>query len=117
MHWRRRAPRDSWASAGQHMKGHDSSNSLQGLLAKSDVTLTSYGGIETILQAVRTHLGMDVAFVAEFRARDRIFRHVDAQGATPVNSGDAVPLEQGYCQRVVDGRLPELIVDAQTLPE
>ena len=93
------------------------SNSLQGLLAKSDVKLASYGGIETILQAVRTHLGMDVAFVAEFRARDRVFRHVDAQGATPVKSGDVAPLEQGYCQRVVDGRLPQLIVDAQNLPE
>jgi EAL domain-containing protein (putative c-di-GMP-specific phosphodiesterase class I) len=99
------------------MQSHDVSNSLQGLLAKSDATLASYGGIETILQAVRTHLGMDVAFVAEFRARDRVFRHVDAQGATPVKSGDAVPLERGYCQRVVDGRLPQLIVDAQNLPE
>jgi EAL domain-containing protein (putative c-di-GMP-specific phosphodiesterase class I) len=99
------------------MQDHDTPNSIQGLLAKSGVKLSSYGGIETILQAVRTHLGMDVAFVAEFRAHDRIFRHVSAQDATPVQSGDAVSLEQGYCQRVVDGRLPQLIVDARTLPE
>jgi EAL domain-containing protein (putative c-di-GMP-specific phosphodiesterase class I) len=99
------------------MQDHDTPNSLQELLAKSDVKLSSYGGIETILQAVRTHLGMDVAFVAEFRAHDRVFRHVSAQGATPVQTGDAVSLEQGYCQRVVDGRLPQLIVDARSLPE
>src|ERR1700741_324445 len=69
--WRRRTPTLTFSSAGCDMQGHDVSNSLQGLLAKSDVKLASYGGIETILKAVRTHLGMDVAFVAEFRARDR----------------------------------------------
>jgi EAL domain-containing protein (putative c-di-GMP-specific phosphodiesterase class I) len=100
-----------------NMQHQEAASSLQGLLANSDVKLSSYGGIETILQAVRTHLGMDVAFVAEFREHDRIFRHVSAQGATPVQPGDAVSLEQGYCQRVVDGRLPQLIVDAQALPE
>jgi EAL domain-containing protein (putative c-di-GMP-specific phosphodiesterase class I) len=99
------------------MQRKEAASSLQGLLANPDVKLSNYGGIETILQAVRTHLGMDVAFVAEFREHDRIFRHVSAQGATPVQPGDAVSLEQGYCQRVVDGRLPQLIVDAQALPE
>jgi EAL domain-containing protein (putative c-di-GMP-specific phosphodiesterase class I) len=58
-----------------------------------------------------------VAFVAEFRAHDRVFRHVYAQGQSPIQPGDAVPLERGFCQRVVDGRLPELIVDARALPE
>jgi EAL domain-containing protein (putative c-di-GMP-specific phosphodiesterase class I) len=99
------------------MPNFEAPTALQGLLARSNVRLASYGGIETILQAVRTHLGMDVAFVAEFREHDRVFRHVDAQGAAPIQPGDAVPLEQGYCQRVVDGRLPQLIVDAQALPE
>jgi len=32
-----------------------------------------------------------------------------------VNASD--PLEDSYCQRVVDGRLPELIQDAFELPE
>jgi EAL domain-containing protein (putative c-di-GMP-specific phosphodiesterase class I) len=73
--------------------------------------------VDTVLRSVRTHLGMDVAFVAEFGEHDRLFRHVDAEGPTPVKAGDRVPLEVGYCQRVVDGRLPELIVDAQVLPE
>jgi hypothetical protein len=56
---------------------------------------------------------MDVAFVSQFCKSDRIFRHVDARDRTPIRPGDAAPLEQGYCQRVVDGRLPQLIPDTQ----
>jgi EAL domain-containing protein (putative c-di-GMP-specific phosphodiesterase class I) len=101
------------------MPDSQAANPLEGLLGKSEVTAATGDGVDTILQAVRNHLGMDVAFVAEFRERkrDRVFRHVDAKDRTPVKPGDAVPLEQGYCQRVVDGRLPQLIVDAQALPE
>jgi EAL domain-containing protein (putative c-di-GMP-specific phosphodiesterase class I) len=73
-------------------------------------------GVDRMLRAVRTHLGMDVAFIAQFRSKDRVFNHVDARDRTPIRPGDAVPLEQGYCQRVVDGRLPELIVNAPALP-
>ena len=79
--------------------------------------------VDKVLHAIRNHLDMDVAFVSEFRAHDRIFRHVDARGRTPIVAGDAAPLEQGYCKRVVDGRLPELIpdtrhvADAWSLPE
>jgi EAL domain-containing protein (putative c-di-GMP-specific phosphodiesterase class I) len=73
-------------------------------------------GITKVLHAIRTHLQMDVAFVSEFRQRDRIFQHVDAGGRTPIHPGDSAPLEQGYCKRVVDGKLPELIPDAARLP-
>lgn len=74
-------------------------------------------GIDKMLRAVREHLGMDVAFLAEFRARDRIFRHVDAKTVAPIRAGDSLSLDQGYCQRVVDGRLPQLIRNAATHPE
>jgi hypothetical protein len=73
-------------------------------------------GIEAILRSIRKHLGMDVAFIAEFGERDRLFRHVDARGHTPVKPGDRVSLEMGYCQRVVDGRLPQLITESSTGP-
>jgi EAL domain-containing protein (putative c-di-GMP-specific phosphodiesterase class I) len=73
-------------------------------------------GIDRMLQAVREHLGMDVAFLAEFRARDRIFRHVDAKTTAPIKAGDTLSLDIGYCQRVVDGRLPQLIKDAAAHP-
>ena len=74
-------------------------------------------GIDKMLHAVREHLGMDVAFLAEFRGRDRIFRHVDAKTAAPIQVGDTLSLDQGYCQRVVDGRLPQLIKNAAAHPE
>ncbi|MDQ3574146.1 MAG: GAF domain-containing protein, partial [Actinomycetota bacterium] len=69
------------------------------------------------LRAIRTHLGMDVAFVSEFREDQRVFRYVDAASQdSPVCAGGAGPLEESYCQRVVDGRLPELIHDARQVP-
>lgn len=69
------------------------------------------------LRAIRTHLGMDVAFISEFSAGQRVFRYVDAASPdSSVCAGAADPLEDTYCQRVVDGRLPELINDASEVP-
>jgi EAL domain-containing protein (putative c-di-GMP-specific phosphodiesterase class I) len=69
------------------------------------------------LRAIRTHLGMDVAFISEFTDGQRVFRQLDAASqCCPVSVGDAQPLEESYCQRVVDGRLPELIHDASKIP-
>jgi EAL domain-containing protein (putative c-di-GMP-specific phosphodiesterase class I) len=70
-----------------------------------------------LLRAVRSHLEMDVAFVSEFTNGQRVFRYVDSlKQSQPVKVGGAEPLEASYCQRVVDGRLPELIQDAATIP-
>lgn len=73
--------------------------------------------VET-LHAVRTHLGMDVAFISEFCGESRIIRYLDGNFVPlqlEVGAGD--PLDESYCQRVLDGRLPELIQDAASLPE
>lgn len=77
---------------------------------------------ETIMEtlhSVRTLLGMEIAFISEFKDGRRIFRYVDtAKGIVPIVSvGNSDPLEESYCQRVVDGRLPELIRDARQNPE
>lgn len=72
-----------------------------------------------ILHAARAHLGMDVGFITEFR-RDgtRLFLEVecDDDDREPVHKGMVLPLSEGYCQRVVDGRLPELIPDTSKVP-
>jgi EAL domain-containing protein (putative c-di-GMP-specific phosphodiesterase class I) len=73
-------------------------------------------GIEKVLRALRIHLNMDVAFVSRFRLSDRVFTHVDAQGVAPLKRGDVLPLEAGYCKKVVDGVLPQLIPDTAALP-
>ena len=65
------------------------------------------------LHAIRAHLGMEVAFISEFEGDRRVFRFVDADdGAPRLEVGASGPREESYCQRVVDGRLPELIPDA-----
>jgi len=77
---------------------------------------------ETIMEtlhSVRTLLGMEIAFISEFKGGQRIFRYVDTSEDIPpiVCVGNSDPLEESYCQRVVDGRLPELIRDARQIPE
>ena len=70
------------------------------------------------LRSVRSHLGMDVAFVAEMVQGLRVFRHVDGRSdPMPICVGGADPLSDSYCQRVIDGRLPQLIPDTSKLPE
>lgn len=69
------------------------------------------------LRAIRSHLGMDVAFISHFSGGRRIFRYVDSDPENqPVKEGAGDPAEQSYCQRVVDGRLPQLIQDSSKLP-
>ncbi len=87
-------------------------------VGRSPAESQRHGFLEDAFAAIRTHLGMDVAFISEFTEGRRVFRHVDAAKPNPpiqVDQGD--PLEETYCQRVVDGRLPELIADALELPE
>lgn len=73
--------------------------------------------VPDILHAVREHLKMEVAFVSEFKDGLRIFRYVDSTWTNcPVHTGEGHPLEDSYCQRIVDKRLPELIQDAQKNP-
>lgn len=74
--------------------------------------------VDTVLRAAREYLGMDVAFLAEFLDDDtRIFRKVDARSRRcPVRAGDVIPLSEGYCKRVVEGSLPQLIPDTTRVP-
>ena len=75
----------------------------------------AYGNsVPDILHAMREHLKMEVAFVSEFTRGRRVFRYVDASWAkNPVRVGEGDPLEDSYCARVVDGRMPELMNDAK----
>lgn len=71
-----------------------------------------------LLPSARKHFGMEVAFVSEFQNGQRVFRFVDAkEGVELIHVNGSDPLEDSYCQRVVDGRLPELLPDATRDPE
>jgi GAF domain-containing protein len=66
--------------------------------------------IREVLRLLRDRLTMDVVFVSEFVEGERVFRQVEqAEPLLPEGASD--PLEASWCQRVVDGRLPNLIRD------
>jgi GAF domain-containing protein len=69
--------------------------------------------IGDVLRLLRERLSMDVVFVSEFIDGQRIFRQVEqAPGVNLIAAGEGAPLEESWCQRVVDGRLPQFIADA-----
>lgn len=74
--------------------------------------------LSCILHAVRTYLNLEMAFISEFTHGQRVFRYIDGEGPEElIKVGDGDPLEASFCQRVVDGRLPQLIPDAMRHPE
>lgn len=75
-----------------------------------------HSGVAQVLRTVRKHLGMDAAFVSHFRETDRVLEHVDADGTSPIREGQVLPLEDGYCWKVVRGELPALIPDTSAVP-
>lgn len=73
--------------------------------------------IERALRSLRHHLKMDLAFISEFSEETRLFRSVDtALDPPPLKAGDVLSLSEGYCLKVVQGQLPQLIPDTSTCP-
>lgn len=82
---------------------------------ESDLQIDS--AVNEVLRLVRDHLQMDVAFVSQFENGRRVFRHVAQDDGDPLLAvGAADPLEESFCQRVIDGRLPELVRNVAQLP-
>jgi GAF domain-containing protein len=78
----------------------------------SDVALQPT--VERAVAAVRDFLGMDVAYATEFVDGKQEFRVLRGEGASfGMHEGMVVPLEHTYCQRVLDGRLPNLLPDVR----
>jgi GAF domain-containing protein len=74
--------------------------------------------LSALLRRVREVFQMDVVFVSEFVGGRRVFRHVDARpGHELVKAGASDPLEESFCQQVVDGRLPQVITDVRAHPK
>jgi GAF domain-containing protein len=70
--------------------------------------------VPEVLKLLREKMSMDVVFVSEFIDGKRAFRHVEqTPGQEVIAQGDSEPLEASWCQRVVDGRLPELMPNAE----
>lgn len=96
-------------------------NPLAAFLARDTNPAADHSAVDRILEAVRAHLGMEIAFAARYlsdggRFSGRQFTHLSSDLPLPAGPGDIEPVEDGYCWHILEGRLPELIQNAQDLP-
>jgi len=88
-------------------------NPLSGFLGAGAAERTQ---IDAILDAVRQHLGMEIAFTSRFEGDQRIFTHIRTDIPVPSQPGDSEPLDGTMCHHILAGRLPELIRNAADFP-
>jgi transcriptional regulator with GAF, ATPase, and Fis domain len=70
--------------------------------------------IEHLLSDVRRALRMDVAFVSEFAGDELVFRAIEGDAESfGWREGESFPLDESYCKRVLDGRIPQVVPDAR----
>lgn len=73
--------------------------------------------VQRALQAIRSHLGMEVAYLSQFVDGQSVFREVDAPGLESIiKPGDSYSLDDVYCRHILEGRLPELMADTSAEP-
>jgi GAF domain-containing protein len=66
-----------------------------------------------MLSEVRRALRMDVAFVSEFAGDELVFRALEGDAESfGWQEGESFPLDESYCKRVLDGRIPQVVPDA-----
>jgi GAF domain-containing protein len=72
------------------------------------------GDIERMLREVREALQMDVAFVSEFAGDELVFRALEGDAESfGWREGGSFPLDESYCKRVLEGRVPRVVPDAK----
>lgn len=71
-------------------------------------------GADRVVELARQQLGMDVAFLSEWRDGQQVFRSLDGSADSfGLRRDEASPLPESYCLRVVDGRMPNAIPDTR----
>ena len=72
------------------------------------------GTIEDRLRDVREALNMDVAFVSKFDGDQLVFRKLEGDADSfGWREGESFPIDESYCKRVLDGRVPRVVPDAK----
>lgn len=91
----------------------------QFVVVTPDKSPSMASNIRGLLSDARHLLEMDIVFVSEIFEGQRLIRWVDkaADADQSIAEGQSDVLEETYCQRVVDSRLPLAIPDTQLLPE
>jgi len=93
----------------------DATNPLAGFLSAGEGA-AGLSAVDRILDAVRKHLGMNVAFASRYVNGRREFTHIQADIPVPASPGDSEPQENTACYRILTGQLPELMHDAAEYP-
>ena len=92
-------------------------DALYGLITSMGQSTAQSGMVKRYLQAIRAHLGMEVAYVSEFVGDRTVFREVDApQLEAMIKVGDSHALDDVYCRHILEGRLPQLMPDTAAEP-
>ena len=72
------------------------------------------GTIEAMLRDVREAFDMDVAFVSKFDGDQLVFRNLEGDAESfGWQEGESFPIDESYCKRVLDGRIPRVVPDAK----
>ena len=110
-------------TASLHKKHHrgcavENDNFISPLVAPGDEKLTSDADLQHVLNTLRSHLNMDVAFISEFRGGERRIRAVDSNDESPdLQPGDTHLLKESYCHFIAEGELPQIIDEARENPK
>ncbi len=74
----------------------------------------THGPIEYMLRDVREALHMDVAFVSQFSEDQLVFRALEGDAESfGWQEGESFPINESYCKRVLDGRIPQVVPDSK----
>lgn len=96
----------------QRRSGHGLARALHQAIEIKPGTVKTL--LPDLIEAMRLHLGMEVGFLSEFREGRRVFKYVSHDGEQGrFVAGDSDPLEETYCLRVVEGRIPGIIHNAR----
>src|SRR5919106_1009626 len=72
------------------------------------------GPIEYMLRDIREALQMDVAFVSQFSEDQLVFRAIEGdEESFGWQEGESFPIDESYCKRALDGRIPQVVPDAK----
>jgi GAF domain-containing protein len=70
--------------------------------------------LEDMLRDVREAFRMDVAFVSKFDGDRLVFRKLEGDAESfGWQEGESFPLDESYCKRVLEGRIPRAVPDAK----
>ena len=74
--------------------------------------------IHDALEVARDVLGMDIAYFSRIEGGEQEILHVAGDGeAAGVRAGMVVPLDDTYCDRMIRGRIGNIVRDADAEPE